>query len=141
MIAYCSRRNIAARSPFLCGYTRNSKVDFTPQVRKNIRIENPLCGSGFTSRNRAQRFVAHGLAEWAEFGVSIRFLRDPRDHRECSARQHVEATRYWYDRASGTGMAQIGELANTPVSGPSRLLGVGRRKGAGRHTFLATQGL
>ena len=110
-------------------------------MRKNIRIENPLSGSGFTSRNRAKRFVAHGLAEWIEFGASIRFLRDPKDHRDCSARKHVLATRYWYDRAACTGMAQLGDLANLPMIAPGVFLGIGRRKGASRHTFLATQGL
>ena len=92
-------------------------------MRKNIRIENPLSGSGFTSRNRAKRFVAHGLAEWIEFGVSTRFLRDPRDHRECSVRKHVEATRYWYDRAAGwhgtTGRAAVVSMG--PLSTPARL--------------------
>ena len=110
-------------------------------MRKNIRIENPLSGSGLTSMNRAKRFVARGLAEWVQFGVSIRFIRDPRDHRECAARNQVDATRYWYERASHTGMAQIGELANLPVIAPGTLLGLGRRKGASRHTFLATRGL
>jgi hypothetical protein len=63
-------------------------------VRKNIRVENPLSGAGFTTRSRAKRFVARGLAEWIESGVSIRFLRDPRDHRESAARRQVDTTRY-----------------------------------------------
>ena len=133
-------QNVATRSTFLCGHTRNSNQDLTPPVRKNIRIENPLSGPGFTSRNRAKRFVAHGLAEWVELGVSIRFLRDPRDHRECSARKHVDATRYWYDRAAYTGMARLADLANLPMIAPAVFLGIGKRKGASRHTFLATQG-
>ena len=110
-------------------------------MRKNIRIENPLSGSGFTSRNRAKRFIARGLAEWVEFGVSIRFLRDPRDHRECATAKQVDATRYWYERASHSGVAQFGELANLPVVAPGILLGIGRRKGASRHTFLAANGV
>jgi len=110
-------------------------------VRKNIRIENPLAGAGFTSKNRAKRFVARGLAQWVEFGVSIRFLRDPRDHREAAARKQVDITRYWYERASHTGMAQLEELANLPMVTPHVLLGMGKRKGASRHTFLATQGV
>ena len=110
-------------------------------MRKNIRIENPLSGVGFTTRNRAKRFVARGLAEWIEFGVSIRFLRDPRDHRESAARKQVDTTRYWYERASHTGLAQLTELANLPLVAPHVLLGMGRRKGASRHTFLAVQGL
>jgi hypothetical protein len=110
-------------------------------VRKNIRIENPLAGTGFTSKNRARRFVARGLAQWIEFGVSIRFVRDPRDHRETSARKQVDITPYWYERAAHTGMAQLAELANLPMVAPHVLLGIGRRKGASRHTFLATQGV
>jgi hypothetical protein len=55
--------------------------------------------------------------------------------------KHVDATRYWYDRAAGTGMAQIADLANLPMIAPGVFLGIGRRKGASRHTFLATQGL
>jgi hypothetical protein len=108
-------------------------------VCKNIRIENPLSGAGFTSKNRAKRFVARGLAVWVEFGVSIRFLRDPRDHRESSARKQVDTTRYWYERAAHTGMAQLAELANLPMVAPHVLLGMGKRKGASRHTFLAAQ--
>ncbi len=108
-------------------------------MRKNIRIENPLAGAGFTSKNRAKRFVARGLAQWSEFGVSIRFLRDPRDHRETSARKQVDITRYWYERAAHTGIAQLGELSNMPVIAPHVLLGMGKRKGARRHTFLAAQ--
>lgn len=126
--------------PF-AGIPATPNQDITPPVRKNIRIENPLSGAGFTSRNRAKRFVAHGLAEWVEFGVSIRFVRDPKDHRECAARRHVDATRYWYDRAANTGMAQVADLANLPMIAPAVFMGIGRRKGASRHTFLATQGL
>ncbi len=105
-------------------------------MRKNIRIENPLSGAGFTSTNRAKRFVARGLAEWSELGVSIRFLRDPRDHRDEAAQRQVDATRYWYERASGSGMATAQEMANLPMVAPSVAMGVGRRKGASRHTFL-----
>jgi murein DD-endopeptidase MepM/ murein hydrolase activator NlpD len=110
-------------------------------VRKNIRIENPLSGSGFTSRNRAKRFVKHGLAEWVEFGISIRFIRNPRDHRDQSARQNVAAAPYWYERAAHEGIAKAAELANTPVVAPGVLLGLGKRKGASRHTFLAAKGI
>jgi hypothetical protein len=109
-------------------------------VRKNIRIENPLSGCGFTSRNRAKRFVKHGLAQWIEYGVAIRFIRNPRDYRDQSARQNAELAPYWYERAAHVGIANAAELANTPVSSPAILLGLGRRKGASRHTFLAAQG-
>jgi len=107
-------------------------------MRKNIRIENPVSDCRFTSANRARRFVAQGRAEWVEPDVSIRFIQS--DHRHCSAQQSVEATRYWYERAANTGMAGIAELANLPMIAPGVALGLGRRKGASRHTFLATEG-
>ena len=108
-------------------------------MRKNIRIENPVSGCGFTSRNRASRFVAQGRAEWLQAGVSIRFVQS--DHRHSSAQKYVDQTRQQYDRAAHTGMAQLAELANLPMIAPAVALGVGRRRGATRYTFLATQGL
>ena len=108
-------------------------------MRQNIRIENPVSGCGFTSKNRAKRFVAHGRAEWMQAGVSIRFIQS--DHRHGSAQKAADQTRYWYERAAHTGLAQLAELANLPMISPAVALGVGRRKGASRSTFLATQGL
>jgi len=110
-------------------------------VRKNIRITNPVSGPGFTSLNRAKRFVKHGDAEWVQSGISIRFLRNPCNRRDHSVLRNAGAAPYWYDRASREGIARIDALANTPVIAPARLLGLGKRKGASRHTFLATQGL
>jgi hypothetical protein len=52
----------------------------------------------------------------------------------------VDATRYWYERAANTGMAQLAELANLPMIAPAVALGMGRRKGATKYTFLVTQG-
>ena len=86
-------------------------------MRKNIRIENPVSGCGFTSKNRANRFVAQGRAEWVQAGVSIRFVQS--DHRHTSAQTSVDATRWSYDRAAGTGMAQFAELANLPMIAPA----------------------
>jgi hypothetical protein len=106
-------------------------------MRKNIRIENPVSGCGFTSSNRAKRFVAQGRAEWVETGVSIRFIQP--DHRHGSAQNSAQATRYWYERATNTGMARLAELANLPMIAPAVAMGFGRRKGASRHTFLATE--
>jgi len=108
-------------------------------MRKNIRIENPVSGCGFTSKNRAKRFVTQGRAEWVQAGVSIRFVQS--DHRHSSAQASVDQTRYWYERAANSGMAQIADLANLPMIAPAVALGMGRRKGATRHTFLVTQGL
>jgi len=108
-------------------------------MRKHIRIENPVSGCGFTSKNRARRFVAQGRAEWVEPRVSIRFIQS--DHRHRAAQESADATRYWYERAAHTGMARLSELANLPMIAPGVLLGFGKRKGASRHTFLANQGL
>ena len=110
-------------------------------MRKNIRITNPASGPGFTSLNRAKRFVKHCQAEWVQFGVSIRFLRNPRDHHDQSVLRNAGIAPYWYERASHEGIACIDALANTPVIAPAKLLGLGKRKGASRHTFLAAQGL
>ena len=107
-------------------------------MRQNIRIENPVSGSGFTSRNRAKRFVAQGRAEWVEDGVSIRFVQS--DHRHISAQKSEDKTRYGYERAANNGMATFAELANLPMVAPGVAMGFGRRKGASRHTFLATEG-
>jgi hypothetical protein len=107
-------------------------------MSKNIRIENPVSGCGLTSKNRANRFVAQGRAEWVQAGVSIRFVQS--DHRHNSAQNSVDATRWSYDRAAHTGMAGLAELANLPMIAPGVALGLGRRKGASRHTFLATEG-
>jgi hypothetical protein len=108
-------------------------------MRKNIRIENPVSECGFTSKNRAKRFVAQGRAVWVQAEVSIRFV--PSDHRHSSAQKSVDQTGYWYERAANTGLAKLAEMANLPMISPAVALGVGRRKGASRSTFLATQGL
>jgi hypothetical protein len=106
-------------------------------MRKNIRIENPVSGCGFTSKNRAKRFVAQGRAQWVNAGVSIRFVQS--DHRHNSAQRSADLTRYWYDRAANTGLAKLTELANLPMIAPAVALGMGRRNGARRHTFQAPQ--
>jgi hypothetical protein len=82
--------------------------------------------------------VAQGRAEWVQAGVSIRFVQS--DHRHTSAQTSVDATRWSYDRAAHTGMAGIAELANLPMIAPGVALGIGRRKGASRRTFSATEG-
>ncbi len=84
-------------------------------MRKNIRITNPVSGPGFTSLNRAKRFVKHGDAEWVQPGISIRFVRNPCNSREQSVLQNARIAPYWYERASHEGIARINALANTPV--------------------------
>jgi hypothetical protein len=123
---------------FLRAYPQSHLGIQTRTMRKNIRIENPVSGCGFTSKNRAKRFVAQGRAEWVQAGISIRFVQS--DHRHSSAQKAVDQTRWSYDRAAHTGMAEIADLAHLPMIRPAVFMGIGRRKGATRHTFLATQG-
>ena len=110
-------------------------------MRKSIRIENPLSGCGFTLEESRQAVVKHGLAQWVEFGVSIRFVRDPRDHRDQSALQNVEVPPYCTSAPPMKALRLQRRLANTPVVASGILLGLGKRKGASRHTFLATQSI
>jgi hypothetical protein len=77
---------------------------------KSIRIENPVSGCRFTSKNRAKRFVAQGRSVWVEPDVSIRFIAS--DHRHRAAQESADMTRYWYERAAHTGMATLAEVAN-----------------------------
>jgi len=89
--------------------------------------------------NRARRFVKKGRAEWVEEGVSIRFSESNGQHQ--AIKRAVDATRYGYDRAADTGRAQLAAVANLPMIAPAKFFGLGKRKGASRHTFLAAQGL
>jgi hypothetical protein len=106
-------------------------------VRKNIKIKNPLSGSGWTSARNAKRYAARGLAEWVVFGVSVRFLRAD-DHRRGAVLHSVDATCCGYDRAAGSGMATMEQLANLPMVAPAVLMGFGRRKGATHGLFGAS---
>lgn len=107
-------------------------------MRKDIRITNPVSEHGFTSLKRAQRFIRQGRAEWVQEGISIRFVAAHPKH--AAAQQSTNATRYWYERAVWSGFANYAELANLPMVAPAVALGLGKRKGASRHTFHATQG-
>ena len=109
---------------------------FTTSMLKNIRIENPVSDHGFTSKQRAKRFVAKKLAAWVVFGVSIRFTSTV----YRAAAKSVDKSTCGYDRASGTGMARARELAAIPVVAPAKALGFGKNSGANRHTFMAARG-
>ena len=108
-------------------------------MRKDIRIVNPVTEHAFTSLKRALRFIRRGRAEWVRQGTSIRFIDGHRKH--VLAQQSVNATRYWYERAVWSGFAKYPELANLPMVAPAKALGLGKRKGASRHTFVAARGL
>jgi hypothetical protein len=106
-------------------------------MSKDVRILNPASDRPFTSRNRARRFVKSGRAVWADAGESsIRFLSA--DHRHHAAKRSVDATAREYDSAAHDGLARLAALVHVPVIAPAMLLGLGRRKGATRHTFVAT---
>lgn len=107
-------------------------------MRQDIRIVNPVSEHHFTSLKRAQRFIRQRRAEWVQPGVSMRFVAAHPNH--AAAQQSANATRYWYERAVSSGFAKLDELANLPMIMPAKALGLGKRKGATRHTFLATQG-
>jgi hypothetical protein len=89
-------------------------------MRKHIRITNPLEGLGFTSKQRAKRYVASGVADWVTFGVAIRFLRE--NHQTASVQRSIDATLAGYMLATVTGMANHKALKHTPVLMPERLL-------------------
>ena len=46
-----------------------------------------------------------------------------------------------YDLAAYDGMAKMHQMRNVPIVGAGKMLNLGKRKGATRHTFLASQGL
>ena len=111
----------------------------------DVRILNPASGRGYTSRKCAERYVRRGVARWVEDSNGrncIEFLADGAMPAvvAASVQRTVDATRYWYERAANTGMAQLSELAHLPMIRPALALGFGRRKGASKHTFLATEG-
>jgi len=108
-------------------------------MRKNIRIENPISGEGWTSRNRAKRFVAKGVAEWVKFGETIRFCRQG-DHQSRSVRRVIDETAMAYDRAAGNGRATLDAMANVPMRRPILAFGVGLPKRNGRRPSFATLG-
>lgn len=102
-----------------------------------VRILNSVTGCGLTSRKHAERYIRRGMARWVEDGRCIEFLARCDDHRQSSVEHSLQLG---YDRAAGTGMAGLTELANLPMINPGVVLGIGRRKGASRHTFLASKG-
>lgn len=109
-------------------------------MSKDVRIVNPASDRPFTSRNRARRFVKSGRAVWADAGESsIRILSA--DHRHHAAKCSVDATAHSYDSSAHDGIAQLAALIHVPVIAPAVLVGLSRRKGATRHTFVATMGM
>lgn len=108
----------------------------TLQVRRTIRITNPLTDVAFTSRQRAKRYIAAGQAVWHDPGKSIRFLRS--NHQSASVQRVVDETIRSYDYEVKAGeLATVRQLIGLPVTSPAVALGMGRRKGAGPGLFYA----
>lgn len=107
-------------------------------MQKSVRILNPINDHHWANQNRARRYVKQGRAEWVRVGCSIRFISSDRRHREM--KKTVDPTRVGYDIAAYEGMARLHEVSNLPMVLAGRALGLGQRKGATRHTFLAAQG-
>src|ERR1051326_7517562 len=105
----------------------------------DVRILNPASGRGYTSRKCALRYVRRGVARWVKDGSGrdcIEFV--PFGPIAVIIAESVTRS-IAYDSAVQTGLAQIAALSNLPVVAPGILLGMGRRKGASRHTFLAAR--
>jgi hypothetical protein len=107
----------------------------------DVRILNPASGRGYTSRKCAQRYVQRGVARWVKDSSGRDCLEFLASHAVAAIVAASVARETAYDRAARTGVAQLSELANRPVVAPAVLLGFGRRKGASRHTFLASRGI
>ena len=106
----------------------------------DVRILNPASGRGYTSRKCAERYVRRGVARWVKDSGGHDCLEFVASSAIAVSIAASVARETAYDRAAHTGAAQIAELANLPMIMPAVALGIGRRKGASRHTFLATQG-
>ncbi len=106
----------------------------------DVRILNPASGRGYTSRKCAERYVRRGIARWVkdERGRNCVEFLSGADRAATVAVSVARETAY--DRAVRTGIAQIPDLANLPMIAPGVALGLGRRKGASRHTFVANSG-
>jgi hypothetical protein len=111
--------------------SRNKGVD--------VRILNPASGRGYTSRKCAERCVGRCVARWVKDDSGRDCLEFISGGAVASIVAASVVRETAYDRAAHTGMAQLAELANLPMIAPGVAMGFGRRKGASRHTFLATE--
>lgn len=106
----------------------------------DVRILNPASGRGYTSRRCAERYVRRGVARWVTDDrgrTCLEFLSAGAVAGIVAASVARETA---YDRAARSGLAQLPELVNLPMLAPGIALGFGRRKGASRQTFRATEG-
>lgn len=105
----------------------------------DVRILNPASGRGYTSRKCAGRYVQRGVARWVKDNSGRDCLEFVTDGTIAPIIAASVARETAYDRAANTGMARLSELANLPMIRPGVILGLGKRKGASRHTFLVNQ--
>lgn len=105
-------------------------------LNREVCIQNPASGTGFTNRNRARRFVVSGRAQWisdsgdilgdGQESNRIRFLVN--DHRHVAATISAVRFRPAWDTLSGCGYDRVDrtmslqEMRNTPISNPERAL-------------------
>jgi hypothetical protein len=108
--------------------------------RDVVRLIDSVSDCQFTSRKRALKFVKDNRADWVDdTHTALRFRKE--HHTQVSSRISTTMRDLGYDRASGSGVARIGRLANTPVVAPGVLLGFGRNTGAHSSIFKAIRGL
>jgi hypothetical protein len=111
--------------------------------RVDVRILNPVSGRGYTSRKCAHRYVQRGVARWVKDNSGrdcLEFVAIGSIAGVIAASVASVARETAYDYAAHFGIARLPELANLPMIAPGVALGMGRRKGATRNTFLVTQG-
>jgi hypothetical protein len=106
---------------------------------RDVRILNPFAGRGYTGKKRAERYVRRGVARWVEDSHGCMCLQFVASGPTTAAIAASVARNIGYDCAAYSGIAKFRELANLPMANPARALGVGKRKGASRHAFLAAK--
>jgi hypothetical protein len=107
----------------------------------DVRILNPAAGRGYTSRKCAERYVHRGVARWVKDSNGRNCLEFVTSGPIAAIVAASVVRETAYDRAAHTGMATLSELANLPMIAPGVALGFGRRKGASKNAFSASQGL
>jgi len=106
----------------------------------DVRILNPAAGRGYTSRKCAERYVRRGVARWVKDSNGRACLEFLAISPVSAAVARSVARDAAYDRVIHTGLATLEQMAALPMISPGVALKCGRRKGASRRTFRATEG-
>jgi hypothetical protein len=117
-----------------------SQAPIHPPAEPDVRILNPFAGRGYTSKKRAERYVRRGVARWVDRGgrACLQFVASGIT---AEAIALSVARNIGYDLASCEGISKLREMHNVPIVRPGKMMNIGKRKGATRQTFLASQGL